>query len=48
MKKNINTADRSAPYRTHSIGKITAPVKPQGEPKGSVIKTGGDMRSKRV
>ena len=46
MKKNINTADRSAPYRTHSIGKITAPVKPQGEPKVTRV-IGTDLRVKR-
>lgn len=44
MKKNSNTTDKSAPYRTHSLNKISAPNKLQGEPKSSKIQTGGDMR----
>ena len=43
-KKSTNTIDKSAPYRTLGMGKVTAPVKPQGEPKCRVIKTDNDLR----
>lgn len=45
-KKVTNTPDHSAPYRNLGMGKITAPVKPQNEPKCRVIKTDGDLRIK--
>ena len=45
-KKAKNTTDNSAPYRNLGMGKITAPVKPQDEPKCRVIKTDGDLRIK--
>ncbi len=44
MKKNTQTADKSAPYRTHGLGKITAPNKPKDEPKASRIIGKGDLR----
>ena len=45
MNKNTKTAaDKSAPYRTLRIDKITAPTKAQGEPKSRVIKGAGDLR----
>lgn len=46
MKKNTNTTDKSAPYRTHSLGRISAPNKPKDEPKGAKISTNGDLRGK--
>ena len=46
MKKNTQTTDKSAPYRTHSLEKIAAPTKPKYEPKGSKISSGGDLRGK--
>lgn len=46
MKKNIQTTDKSAPYRTHSLEKIVAPTKSKNEPKGSKISSGGDLRGK--
>jgi hypothetical protein len=46
MKKNNATTDKSAPYRTHSLEKITAPTKVKCEPKCSKITSGGDMRGK--
>lgn len=49
MKKNISTCDKSAPYRTLGIGKITAPTKQKDEPKSSRISTAlGDLRGKRA
>lgn len=48
MKKNISTNDKSAPYRTHSLGRIAAPTKPKDEPKSSKITSGGDLRGKRA
>ena len=46
MKKTNTTTDKSAPYRTNSISKITAPTKPKDEPRASKIETAADMRSK--
>lgn len=47
MNKKLKTnKDVSNPYRTLSFNKVTAPVKANAEPKCSVIKTGGDLRSK--
>ena len=43
-KKSTNTADLSAPSRNLGLNKVSAPVKPQNEPKCSVIKTTGDLR----
>lgn len=40
-KKNI---DKSAPYRNLGFNKVTAPTKPENEPKARVIKTDGDLR----
>lgn len=48
MKKNFKEIDKSAAYRTHSLSKITAPNKPEGEPKASKIAKGGDMRSSKA
>ena len=45
-KKRKNTIDHSAPYRNLGLDKVTAPVKPQHEPKSRVIKTDGDLRVK--
>ena len=45
-KKPNNTTDKSAPYRNLGIGKISAPTKPEGEPKCRVIKGEGDLRCK--
>ena len=45
-KKNKTITDNSAPYRTLGLGKVSAPVKPQNEPKGRVIKTDSDLRSR--
>lgn len=44
--KTKNTTDKSAPYRNLGIGKITAPNKPENEPKCRVIKGEGDLRVK--
>lgn len=38
--------DKSTPYRTFGLNKITAPVKAQDEPKSRIIKTDGDLRVK--
>ena len=46
MKKNPNITDKSAAYRTHSLERISAPVKPKAEPKSSKITSGGDLRGK--
>lgn len=43
-KKTKTNIDKSAPYRNLGLGKITAPVKAQNEPKCRVIKTDGDLR----
>ena len=45
-KKTSVTIDKSAPYRTLGINKVTAPVKPENDPKSRVIKTEGDLRVK--
>jgi hypothetical protein len=45
-KKPINAIDKSEPYRNLGIGKVTAPVKPQNEPKVRVIKGSSDLRCK--
>ncbi|MBR7116664.1 MAG: hypothetical protein IKC87_03050 [Clostridia bacterium] len=45
MNKNKENSTVSAPYRTHSLEKITAPVKSTKEPKASRITSGGDLRS---
>ena len=44
--KNTNNVDKSAPYRNLGMGKITAPTKPQDEPKCRVIKSDTDLRVK--
>lgn len=44
-KSKIHT-DKSAPYRTLGLNKITAPVKASNEPKCRIIKTDGDLRVK--
>lgn len=46
MKKTNATTDKSAPYRTTSFTKITAPAKAKDEPRSSRISTGKDMRGK--
>ena len=43
-KKAKNTTDNSAPYRNLGFNKVTAPTKPENEPKARVIKTDGDLR----
>ncbi len=45
-KKPKITIDNSAPYRNLGLGKITAPVKPQNEPKCRIIKGNDDLRCK--
>ena len=47
MKKTNTTIDKSAPYRTMSIGKVEAPVKPKGEPGAGKITSKTDLRDKR-
>ncbi len=42
--KSKNITDKSVPYRNLGMGKITAPVKPQDQPKCRVIKSEGDLR----
>ncbi len=44
MKKRNETYDKSAPYRTNGLGKITAPTKKEGEPRVTKTVAGGDMR----
>ena len=39
-----NAADKSAPYRSLGVNKITAPTKAQSEPKARVIKGDSDLR----
>ncbi|MBQ7389943.1 MAG: hypothetical protein IJW02_02405 [Clostridia bacterium] len=46
MKKNPNIIDKSAPYRNLGLDKITAPTKPENEPKNRIIKGEGDLRVK--
>ncbi len=44
MKKTTN--DKTAPYRTLGIGKVTAPTAQKNEPKSRVIKGGKtDLRT---
>jgi len=43
-KKVKSTIDKSTPYRSLGLNKIVAPVKPENEPKGRIIKTDGDLR----
>lgn len=47
MKKNNTVTDKSAPYRTLGMAKITAPNKPKDEPRGSKITSASDLRGKR-
>ena len=44
--KHSNAIDNSAPYRNLGIGRVTAPVKPQNEPKARVITGSSDLRCK--
>ena len=44
MNKRNETYDKSAPYRTNGLGKITAPTKKEGEPRVTKTVTGTDMR----
>jgi hypothetical protein len=45
MNNKIKTvADKSAPYRSLGINKISAPTKAQNEPKARVIKGESDLR----
>jgi hypothetical protein len=48
MNKKSRTTDNSTPYRTLGMTKITAPVKPVGEPKNRIIKSNNDLRIKGV
>ena len=43
--KRTTTSDKSAPYRTTSLAKITAPKKAEGEPKVTKISSDTDLRS---
>lgn len=45
-KKSKNSIDKSAPYRNLGMGKITAPTKPQDEPKSRTIKGTDDLRTR--
>lgn len=45
-KKSKTHIDKSAPYRTLGLNKITSPVKAENEPKSRIIKTEGDLRVK--
>ena len=45
-KKSKHLIDKSVPYRTLGLNKITAPVKAQNEPKSRTIQTDGDLRVK--
>ena len=47
MKKAKETTDKSAPYRSLGLNKITAPVKASGEPQGSKIVGTNDLRAER-
>ena len=44
MNKKNKATDRSAPYRTLGMSKVSAPNKAQNEPKAGVIKTNNDLR----
>ena len=44
--KTKNTIDKSTPYRNFGMGKITAPTKPENEPKAT-RRQGEDLRGKR-
>ena len=49
MKNKKNSNDKSAVYRTHGLGKITAPTPlPASEPRGSKISGKGDLRGGRA
>ena len=41
----MNKKKEKSPYATLKTDKISAPKKPQNEPKGRKISTGGDMRA---
>ena len=43
-KKTKNVTDKTAPYRTLSFNKITAPNKTVGDPVSRVIKSDNDLR----
>ena len=45
-KKNKNLTDKTAPYRSLSYNKITAPNKLVGDPSSRVIKSDNDLRVK--
>ncbi len=47
MKKTNTNSDKSTPYRTMSIGKVEAPVKPKGEPSATKTTSKTDLRDKR-
>ena len=47
MNKKCKTPiDKSTPYRTLGLNKVTAPQKAGNEPKCRIIKTDGDLRVK--
>ncbi len=46
MKKKNSLIDKSTPYRSLGINKVSAPAKNANEPSGTKIKSGGDMRCK--
>ncbi|MBR2930394.1 MAG: hypothetical protein IKC32_04115 [Clostridia bacterium] len=50
MKNIKNAQDKSAPYRTHSLARINAPVSPKGEPKAHKTQAtkNGDLRLRRA
>ena len=41
-------SDKSAPYRTLGLDKVTAPKKPTDAPKSAKITSSEDLRSKRA
>ncbi len=45
-KKSKNTTDASFPYRTMSFEKIVAPIKMKVVPKGKIIKSNTDLRTR--
>ena len=45
MKKVKEIIDKSTPYRTLGVTRVTAPTKPQGEPKSTVTRAKGDLRT---
>ncbi len=47
MKKANTNIDKSSPYRNLGIGKVTAPVKPDADPKGTSIKSSSDLRARK-